>query len=103
MDPLSDVLRAVRLTGAYFYRVEAAGPWTAAAGQSRDVAPLVLPQSEHVIPYHILTSGSCLGGRVGEEPVRMSPGDAIVFPHGDPHVMSSVTGRQNVAPPSGVP
>jgi AraC-like DNA-binding protein len=103
MDPVSDVLRAVRLTGAYFYRVEASGPWTAAAGQSREVAPLVLPDSEHVIPYHILTSGSCLGGRAGEEPVRMSPGDAIVFPHGDPHVMSSVTGRQNVSPPAGVP
>ena len=28
MDPLSDVLRAVRLTGAYFYRVEAAAPWS---------------------------------------------------------------------------
>lgn len=26
MDPLSDVLRAVRLTGAYFYLVEAGTP-----------------------------------------------------------------------------
>jgi Cupin len=28
MDPLSDVLRAVRLTGAYFYLVEASPPWS---------------------------------------------------------------------------
>ena len=28
MDPLSDVLRAVKLIGAYFYLVEAAAPWS---------------------------------------------------------------------------
>ena len=27
MDPLSDVLRAVRLDGAFFFRVEASAPW----------------------------------------------------------------------------
>ena len=27
MDPLSDLLRVVRLDGAYFYAVEAADPW----------------------------------------------------------------------------
>ena len=28
MDPLSNVLQVVRLTGAYFYRVDASSPWS---------------------------------------------------------------------------
>ena len=41
MDPLSDVLRAVKLHGAYFYLVEAAAPWsvsTLATGVKGQVA-----------------------------------------------------------------
>ncbi len=40
MDPLSDVLRAVKLNGAYFYLGEAAAPWSVSAlatGSQRSV------------------------------------------------------------------
>jgi AraC-like DNA-binding protein len=90
MDPLSDVLRAVRLSGAYFFMVEARHPWTASAVAAAELAPRVLPEAEHLISYHILTSGSCWGGVGGEEQVLLQAGDAIVFPHGDAHVMSSI-------------
>jgi hypothetical protein len=42
MDPLSDVLRVVRLTGAYVYLVEASRPWSvrAAAASERQQPPL---------------------------------------------------------------
>ena len=43
MDPLSDVLRAVRLTGAYFYLVEAAAPWSVATAAARELAPRIQP------------------------------------------------------------
>ncbi len=94
MDPLSDVLRAVRLDGAYFYLVEAAAPWSASAVAARELAPRVLPDAEHLISYHILLSGSCWGGLEGEAQVAMQPGDVIVFPHGDPHLMSSAEGHR---------
>jgi AraC-like DNA-binding protein len=90
MDPLSDVLRAVRLTGAYFYMVEARHPWTASAVEAAALAPRVLPGAEHLISYHILTSGSCWTGVTGGKPVFLQAGDAIVFPHGDAHVLSSL-------------
>jgi AraC-like DNA-binding protein len=90
MDPLSDVLRAVRLSGAYFFTVEARHPWTASATAAAELAPRVLPEAEHLISYHILTSGSCWGGLGGSEQVLLQAGDVIVFPHGDAHVMSSV-------------
>ena len=94
MDPLSDVLRAVRLTGAYFYHVEAAEPWSVSARAARDLVPRILPDAEHLISYHILLTGSCWGGVMGEGQVLMEPGDVIVFPHGDAHFMSSAEGRR---------
>ncbi len=94
MDPLSDVLRAVRLDGAFFYFVEAVSPWSVAAVGARELVPRVLPGAEHLIAYHILTSGSCWAGVQGEEQVLMRPGDVVVFPHGDPHLMSSEKGRR---------
>jgi AraC-like DNA-binding protein len=94
MDPLSDVLRAVRLNGAYFYLVEAAAPWSVSAVAARELVPRVLPEAEHLIPYHILTSGRCWAGLAGEGQVLMQPGDVVVFPQGDPHFMSSAEGRR---------
>ncbi|HEX5817363.1 MAG TPA: AraC family transcriptional regulator [Gemmatimonadales bacterium] len=92
MDPLSDVLRAVRLDGAYFYAVEATEPWSVRAVPAKQLTPRLLPHAEHLISYHILTEGRCWGGVRGEEQVAMLPGDVIVFPHGDAHLMSSASG-----------
>ena len=94
MDPLSDVLRAVRLNGAYFYLVEAAAPWSVSALAARELVPRVMPEAEHLIPYHILTAGSCWAGLEGERQVLMQPGDVIAFPQGDPHFLSSAEGHR---------
>lgn len=92
MDPLSDLLRVVRLDGAYFYAVEAADPWSIEAMAATRLEPRIMPASEHLISYHIVTQGHCFGGLVGGIQVELLPGDVIVFPHGDPHVMSSGRG-----------
>ena len=91
-DVLSEVLRAVRLNGAVFFTIEAAPPWVAEAPAAGQVAQQVLPGSEHVIEYHVVTRGSCYGTLHGGEPVPLATGDVIVFPHGDAHVMSSQPG-----------
>lgn len=92
MDPLSDLLRIVRLDGAFFYTVEGAEPWSVQTLPARDLSPRIMPQTEHLISYHILTQGRCYGGVLGEEQVELLAGDVIVFPHGDAHVMSSSRG-----------
>src|SRR4026209_2410488 len=89
MDPLSDLLRVVRLDGAYFFAVEAAEPWSVETVAAQELSPRILPTAEHLISYHILTRGHCFAGVRGEEQVELLPGDVIVFPHGDAHVMSS--------------
>jgi len=92
MDALSDLLRVVRLDGAFFYTVEAAEPWGVESVAAPELAPRILPGAEHLISYHILTRGRCYGGVIGEEQVELAPGDVIVFPHGDANLMSSGRG-----------
>src|SRR5690606_37878441 len=89
MDPLSDVLRAVRLDGAFFYLVEAAEPWAVASLPARELVPRVLPGAENLISYHILLSGRCWGGLEGGPAMEMRAGDIIIFPQGDAHRMAS--------------
>lgn len=92
MDTLSDLLRNVRLDGAYFFAVEAAEPWSVESAGARELAPRILPGAEHLISYHIVTKGRCFAGLAGEEQIEVVAGDAILFPHGDPSVMSSAPG-----------
>ena len=88
-DVLSNVLRTVRLTGAVFFYVEAAPPWSASTSSTNKVIPQIMPDAGHLISYHVVTQGDCYGIVKGLPPVRMEAGDVIVFPHGDAHVMAS--------------
>ena len=93
-DVLSDVLRAVRLTGAVYFDFELSAPWVAEAPESKLIAASVMPGSQRVIEYHLIARGSCWGHAVGEEPMRLNEGDLILFPQGDAHVMSSTPGMR---------
>lgn len=93
-DPLSDVLHAVRLTGAVFFDFHARPPFAAEAPASTEIAPHVMRGAEHAIEFHVVVQGSCWGGIVGEDPVQLHTGDVIAFPQGDAHVMSSAPGMR---------
>jgi AraC-like DNA-binding protein len=93
-DTLSDVLRTVRLRTAVFYYVSCDGEWVAEAPCSRDIAAAVMPEAEHVMEYHVLTSGECWAGLVGQDAIRMRRGDVVLLPHGDAHVVSSAPGMR---------
>lgn len=94
MDVLSDVLRAVRLTGAIFFDVEASAPWVAETPSAVAIGGQVMPEAEHVVMFHAMTSGGCwaelLDGSV--PPLRLDAGDIVVVPMGDPHVLGSTPG-----------
>jgi AraC-like DNA-binding protein len=95
VDVLSDVLRAVRLTGVAYFDFWLAGPWVAEAPPSREIARTVLPGSERVIPYHVILAGNAWGHAVGDEPIQLREGDLLLFPQGDAHVMSSAPGMRS--------
>lgn len=92
MDPLSDLLRVVRLDGAFFYAVEGTGSWSIDTVPVRELTPRIMPHAEHLIAYHVITQGRCYGGLTGEDQIELVQGDVIVFPHGDAHIMSSGQG-----------
>jgi AraC-like DNA-binding protein len=93
-DVLSDVLRAIRLTGAVYFDYELSSPWVAEAPPATEISKFVMPDSDRLIEYHVITGGSCWGNLLGEEPVRLREGDILVFPQGDPHVLSSYPGMR---------
>lgn len=99
-DVLSEVLRAVRLAGAVFFKFEGSAPWVAEAPPAKLVAPYVMPGSEHVIEYHVVTKGKCYGYLLdGAPPVQLAEGDIIVFPQGDAHAMASAPGLRGEGEP----
>ena len=101
-DPLSDVLRAVRLTGAVFFRVEATAPWVIEMPDTSALVSVTLPRAQHVISYHVVTRGSCCGALLDGASVQLEQGDVLVFPHGDPYVMSIAPGMRGGPDPAEV-
>ncbi len=93
-DTLSDVLRAVRLRGAVFFYVEGNSPWVVGTPPSREIIPALMPGAEHMIGFHAVAQGSCWAAISGERPIRLDERDIILFPQGDPHVMSSAPGMK---------
>jgi AraC-like DNA-binding protein len=88
-DPLSDLLRAVRLTGSVFFRIDAGSPWEAQVPEGAAVAAAVMPRTQHVISYHVVTRGACWGGLIGGDVARLETGDVLVLPAGDPYFIAT--------------
>jgi AraC-like DNA-binding protein len=88
-DALSDVLRAVRLTGAVFVTVDVSPPWSAPVPGTGTLGPIIMPTADHLISYHLVTAGGCWVMPQRGAPVRLEVGDVIVFPGGDSHVICS--------------
>jgi len=95
MDALSDVLQAVRLTGAVFFDVHATEPWVAETPAGSSIVARLFPDAEHLIPYHVVIRGACWASLLDEPPTHLAAGDVVVFPHGDAHVISSGPGMRD--------
>jgi len=98
-DVLSDVLRAVRLTGAVFFEMEARSPWVVESLAKDLVLPKILPGGQHLIAFHVITEGGCVAHLIDEEPVALAAGNVIVFTRGDAHRLASAPGLSAKATP----
>ncbi|MGH9793724.1 MAG: AraC family transcriptional regulator [Candidatus Acidiferrales bacterium] len=98
MDVLSDVLRVLRLTGSVFFMGEFSAPWVIEEPDANQLAAFAIPDAECVVLFHILTEGQCLIESKGLPSVSLEAGDVIIFPHGDPHRMSSHAGARAERP-----
>lgn len=91
MDVLSQVLRAVRLTGALYFEVSAAHPWVAVTPSMKQIGATMMPGTEHVIPFHVFLFGRCwaMPQDRSVEPLEVEAGDILMFPFGASHVVTS--------------
>jgi AraC-like DNA-binding protein len=96
MDVLSDVLLAVRLTGAVFFDIDARSPFVAQSPPTEAIASKVAAEAEHVIAFHVLMSGSCWVEAVDDpEPAQLlKAGEMVIFPDGDANILASAPGMR---------
>lgn len=98
VDVLSDALQAVRLTGALFFVVDVSTPWVSRAPPGEALVPVVIPHSQHLVSYHLVSEGVCWCSVPGEPPMQLEAGDVVVVPHMDPYLLSSAPGMASATP-----
>jgi AraC-like DNA-binding protein len=90
VDALSDVLSAIRLDGAVYVDAEFTAPWCVATQYGLHTAAPKLPDSDHVVFFHLLTDGSCFARLAGgSDIVEVKAGDLLLLTHDDLHVLGS--------------
>jgi len=89
MDALSDALRVLRLTGAVFLDAEFTAPWCVVS-QGGHSGSQVLAGGPNLIFFHVLTEGRCKARLLGGgETLELGPGDLIMLPRDDTHLLGS--------------
>jgi AraC-like DNA-binding protein len=94
-DVLSDLLNRMHLSGTVLFRADFREPWSVATPDSRQLARVLPFRTEHIIPFHVVASGSCRVSLPEREPVWLGEGDAVLLPYGDGHLLS---GRETTEP-----
>jgi AraC-like DNA-binding protein len=90
VDPLSDVLSAIRLDGAVYIDAEFTAPWCVETRYGLHTARPELPTSDHIVFFHLLTHGACFARLVkGQEILKVKAGDLLLLPNDDLHVLGS--------------
>ena len=84
-DPLSEVLRSVRLTGAIFLDAELGMPWGFAAPTASSASHLLAPTAERLVLFHLLIEGQASARVPGYDSMPLEAGDIVVLPRGDAH------------------
>jgi AraC-like DNA-binding protein len=92
MDPYSEILSALKLKGAVFFRAEFSAPWFIDAPPSSQLAAALGLDDTNVVSFHLLTEGEATvelpdGGILG-----LTEGEIVIFPHGDAHHLMSRDG-----------
>jgi len=89
MDAFSEILSGVKLSGAVFFSAEFSAPWGFTTPNTRVIAATVAPHAAHLVLYHLLIEGNAVVEMGDGQTMALAPGDVVIFPHGDPHHMSS--------------
>ncbi|HWZ65061.1 MAG TPA: cupin domain-containing protein [Steroidobacteraceae bacterium] len=92
MDALSETLRVVQMVGAIFINARFTAPWCYQSPRAASAATLLEPGAERVVIFHLVTAGECYVEMPASAPLHLVAGDAVLFPEGDAHRMTSEPG-----------
>ena len=89
MDVLSEVLRTVKLEGAFFFNGEFSEPWCFQSSPSPEAQSMLAPSGGRLIIYHFLTEGNAFARLSDGGKEKLTAGDIVIFPHGDAHFLGN--------------
>ena len=102
MDAFSEILAGVKLSGALFFSAEFSAPWGFSAPAAKQIANELSVGASHLVLYHFVIDGGAYVQLKDGEPIELKPGDIVIFPHGDPHNMTSNKGAKAPFPSYGI-
>jgi AraC-like DNA-binding protein len=102
MDAISEILSAVRMTGAVFFTAEFSAPWGYSAPPSQKMTDTLAHGAEHLVIYHLVIDGDVLVEMPDGQTMPLHPGDVVILPHGHAHQMSSGHGVKRPFPDYGI-
>jgi AraC-like DNA-binding protein len=90
MDALSEVLKVLRLETGIFLEGRFTAPWCIDSAPGHEDVRSILPDAEHVAIFHLLVEGRARARLPGDgEAVDFGPGDLLLVPMGEAHVLGS--------------
>ena len=95
-DAISDAMRALRLKGALFFRVQLRPPYSVTSVGVEQMLMEHAPEAREMLPFHLVTRGPIWFEVAGAEPVLLNDGDIIVMPHGASHSLMDRPGSPPV-------
>jgi AraC family transcriptional regulator, activator of mtrCDE len=77
VDALSDVFDTVRLRGTLYFRTDYSAPWA-----------IAVPRFAQSARFHLVVQGRCHVTLPSGQSIAISPGDLILIPRGQAHVLA---------------
>jgi AraC-like DNA-binding protein len=92
IDPLSEVLRSVRLTGGIFLDARFTAPWCVHTKFVAEDCGSFLVNPPLLIGYHFVIAGKILLSIEGQPTVEVRAGEIVLLPRNDAHTLASASG-----------
>ncbi len=81
-DVLSDIFDTIRLRATLYFRTDYSAPWA-----------ITVPAYRETARFHLVVQGRCHVALVSGRSVDIGPGDLIVIPRGQEHILADCPGR----------
>jgi AraC-like DNA-binding protein len=93
-DPLSEVLRSVRLTGGIFLDTRFTAPWCVHTRVTGQDCQGFLAAPKQIIAYHFIIEGTLLVNVEDAPAISAHAGEIVLLPRNDPHTLASGAGLE---------